>query len=96
MEMILYLLVIALAMYGVMKLAAHLIDYYKVYQRKPRPSRTDIVCPQTKRKLMDYEVFLGRCASCLVKNCGKVGEKGMAEVKKCERDIFKQCTNVKS
>lgn len=76
-----------------------LLIFFAMYKIKPRPRKTQILCPRTKRVLMDFEVIHGRCIQCVADAESKVKNmsKGVAQpnevmnrVKDCEDDIKKQ------
>lgn len=54
-------LLLALIFFGVFVAAS--IDIH-MYKKKHGPVKTDVVCPNTKRKLMDFELMYGHCVSC--------------------------------
>lgn len=37
---------------------------YHMYKKKFGPIRTKVLCPETKKPLMDFELMYGHCAGC--------------------------------
>lgn len=52
----------AFAISGVVIIAFFIEE--KMYQRKERPKKTNVLCPKTDKPLKDFELFNGHCVSC--------------------------------
>jgi hypothetical protein len=55
-----------------------------MYKKPRRPQKTQILCPRTKRVLMDFELLNGRCVACLN------SARDQSDVTKCEKEIKEQ------
>ena len=58
--------------------------------KKKRPLKTQIICPRSKRVLMDFELLHGHCLSCISMNASYNRELKDAGIKKCEESIKAQ------
>jgi hypothetical protein len=64
--------------------------FFSMYKRPKRPLKTQILCPRTKRVLMDFELLHGHCTSCKSHNASANKSVMEAGVKKCEDNIQSQ------
>lgn len=72
---------------------AAIIDLF-MYKRKEKPKKAQVTCPHTQKVLLDFELFHGRCSTCIRMHTHHTqGPEydAVSEIQKCQQNIFKQC-----
>lgn len=70
--------------------------FASMYKKPKRPEKTQIICPRSKRALMDFELIYGRCQGCVWTCLNKCSHLHGPEKLRRVDDMIKECSvNIK-